>query len=101
MNESFVSIKMFIKRYIPFDFSPALFEFNGLTHLNTMTIIVFDFKFIEDIIWFNKKLNKNYIIYKIIHSIVSKIYKNFGKENFLTLIFIFSIYFRFISNFLQ
>ncbi len=45
---------MLIQSDIRFDFSPALFECHGLTHLNTMAINIFDLKFIENSGWLNK-----------------------------------------------
>jgi hypothetical protein len=82
INEKFISIKMLIQSDISFDFSPTLFEFTKLTHLNTITISIFNLKFIDNLVWFNKTM-QSYIRITSHHLTVRKIGKwyNFKKKN--------------------
>jgi hypothetical protein len=41
---------MLIQSDIIFDFSPTLFEFDGLTHLKTMAIGIFDLTLIDNLV---------------------------------------------------
>ena len=50
---------MLIQSDNPFDFTHALFEFNGLTYLNTLAINIIDLKFIDNLVWFNKTLQSD------------------------------------------
>ena len=54
IKQNIFSIKMLIQSDIPFDFSPPIFEFNGLAHLNLMAVSIFDLKFVDNLLWFKK-----------------------------------------------
>ncbi len=56
ITEKFDLFYMLIGKINSLGFFPTMFVFNKIAHLFTITISIFDLKFIDNLVWFNKTL---------------------------------------------